>query len=269
MVKMLSISEFSRVSEIPVKTIRYYHELGILSPLKIDARNGYRYFGDESLEAVNRIKILKTLGFSLNEIKHVLSICNEDKDVIIYIQTKLHEVKNKVSYYKSIEKQLKKIKTQICQIPENPVYNIHEKLEKQTHIAGIRFKGKYQEIGKYYSLLYKKVGLAAKGKPWVLYYDLDYREDNADIEACIEISKSVDINGLNCRILPGGKVVSMLHQGKYGTQGSSYKKLFEYCSSNGYKIIAPIKEIYLKGPGLLFPVNPDKYLTEICISVEM
>ena len=43
---MLSIGEFSRVTQLSIKALRLYHEKGILSPGKVDPATGYRYFDD-------------------------------------------------------------------------------------------------------------------------------------------------------------------------------------------------------------------------------
>jgi hypothetical protein len=43
---MFSIGQFSRITGLTIKTIRLYHERGILSPGKVDPATGYRYFDD-------------------------------------------------------------------------------------------------------------------------------------------------------------------------------------------------------------------------------
>ncbi len=41
---MLSIGEFSKISHLTMKTLRYYDEIGLLKPAFIDPKNGYRYY---------------------------------------------------------------------------------------------------------------------------------------------------------------------------------------------------------------------------------
>ena len=41
-----------------------------------------------------------------------------------------------------------------------------------------------------------------------------------------------------------------------------------YLKQKGYKATAPSREIYLKGPGMIFRGNPKNYLTEIQMVVE-
>ena len=65
------------------------------------------------------------------------------------------------------------------------------------------------------------------------------------------------------RELPGGPCVALLHQGPYEELGRSYAKILQYIKDEGFEIIRPTREVYLKGPGIIFRGNPKKYLTEI------
>ncbi|QDR82539.1 MerR family transcriptional regulator [Sporomusa termitida] len=67
-----TIGEMSKLHNIPVKTLRYYDEIGLFKAIEVDQNNGYRYYSTEQFEQLNTIKYLKFLGFSLKEIqKHL------------------------------------------------------------------------------------------------------------------------------------------------------------------------------------------------------
>lgn len=69
--KMLyKIGEFSRVINLPVKTLRYYDEIDLFKPEEIDLFTGYRYYSKNQIEDIKLIKLLKEAGFSLEEIKN-------------------------------------------------------------------------------------------------------------------------------------------------------------------------------------------------------
>jgi DNA-binding transcriptional MerR regulator len=65
---VLKIGEFSRLSRIPVSTLRYYDEIGLLRPVEADGSAGCRYYSAEQLPKLNRITALKDPGLSLAEI---------------------------------------------------------------------------------------------------------------------------------------------------------------------------------------------------------
>jgi DNA-binding transcriptional MerR regulator len=65
---MLKIGDFSRLSLASVKALRYYDELGLLRPARVDELTGYRYYSASQLTRLNRILVLKDLGLSLQQI---------------------------------------------------------------------------------------------------------------------------------------------------------------------------------------------------------
>jgi len=67
--------------------------------------------------------------------------------------------------------------------------------------------------------------------------------------------------------LPGGTFISLIHRGPYTELGKSYERLFAYLHQKGLQAQLPSREIYLKGPGMIFRGNPKNYLTEIQVPV--
>jgi len=62
---MFKIGEFSKLSQVTVKTLRYYDEIGLLKPAEVDRFTSYRYYSVDQLPRLNRILALKDLGLSL------------------------------------------------------------------------------------------------------------------------------------------------------------------------------------------------------------
>ncbi len=60
-----------------------------------------------------------------------------------------------------------------------------------------------------------------------------------------------------------GAVAEILHIGPYATEKPTVDKLHQFITDNGYEIVGPHEEEYLKGPGMFGPGNPDKYYTVI------
>jgi len=71
--RMIRIGDFSKLSRVTVKTLRYYDQVGLLKPARVDHFTGYRYYTYEQLPRLNRILALKDLGFSLEEIGQFLT----------------------------------------------------------------------------------------------------------------------------------------------------------------------------------------------------
>ncbi|WP_179135842.1 MerR family transcriptional regulator [Paenibacillus sp. 32352] len=69
--EMLSISAFSKLSEVSRKTLIYYDRIGLFKPAFV-ADNGYRYYSHSQFETIGVIHIFKELGMSLEEIQQYL-----------------------------------------------------------------------------------------------------------------------------------------------------------------------------------------------------
>ena len=69
---MLKIGEFSKTTGVTVKALRHYERLGLIKPYWIDKYTGYRYYDQSQVLQVNRIKYLKSMGFSLQQIRQLL-----------------------------------------------------------------------------------------------------------------------------------------------------------------------------------------------------
>src|SRR5260221_10708067 len=70
---MFRIGEFSKIAQVSGRLLRYYDEIGLLSPASIDPETGYRYYSARQLPRLNRILVLKELGLSLEQIARLLA----------------------------------------------------------------------------------------------------------------------------------------------------------------------------------------------------
>jgi DNA-binding transcriptional MerR regulator len=73
---MIKIGDFARLSQVSVVTRRYYDEMDLLKPVRVDVFTGYRFYSADQLPLLNRILALKDLGFSLEQIKLMLPCWN-------------------------------------------------------------------------------------------------------------------------------------------------------------------------------------------------
>src|SRR5512146_2568697 len=71
--QMIRIGDFSKLSRVSVKTLRFYDEMGLLKPIEVDRFTGYRLYEANQLPRLYRILALKDLGFSLEEIGRLLA----------------------------------------------------------------------------------------------------------------------------------------------------------------------------------------------------
>lgn len=102
---MYRIGEFSKITDISVKTLRYYNEIGLLIPEEVDIYTGYRYYGDRNLNELKIISNLKKSGFTLEEIinnwnNFDYDILEKKKEQLYKEKEELDEAIRKIDYLK-------------------------------------------------------------------------------------------------------------------------------------------------------------------------
>ncbi len=257
-----SIGDFSKISRLGIKTLRYYHEIGLLLPTRIDKFTSYRYYDEKSLGRVQTIVRLKELGFSLETIKEILETNKDDQSLIRYMQDQLKEIDSQIDEFKIKREKIEAFIRLESQIPE-PVGDVTIKEVPDIFMASILYKGRYDEIDQHMNRLFDVFQSVINGPAFCLYHDEHHADELMNIECCIPISRKIPAAGFKFSTLAGGKMISIMHEGDYSTLWMSYQKIVDYLNKRDFPIRPPTREIYLRGKGMILPGNPDKYLTEI------
>jgi len=268
---LFSIGEFSKVTGLTVKTLRFYHEQGVLTPSVVDQQTGYRYYAQSNVETACVIRQLRSLDFSLADIRQILSSYDDEADILEYLERRKEAVQEKLRECREIGSSLDQIiakEKEARAAMKNATFEVEEKSVGAMLIAGVRMKGRYGDCGQGFAQIGKQFGRNICGKAFLLHYDNEYKEDDADFEACIPVRSSVEKGGIeksgvSVRELSGGRCVALLHKGPYDELGRSYAKIMAYAKEQGFNIETPTREVYIKGPGMIFKGNPKKHLTEI------
>lgn len=142
--KLHKIGEVASHSGLPVKTIRYYEELGLLSPVVTRAESGYRLFNSQVLKRLNFIKRAQSLGMSLKEIQEFLEIhdrgelpCSEVKQ---HIQAKIEAIDRQIAALEILRSELQELLSGWQEPPETDNQseiicpNIQSELDEGSHV---------------------------------------------------------------------------------------------------------------------------------------
>ncbi|NOK63262.1 MAG: MerR family transcriptional regulator [Chloroflexi bacterium AL-W] len=103
---MYTIGQLSKATNVTPRTLRHYHELGLLTPSKI-GESGYRYYSADAIVKLHHILVLKELGFSLTKIKAIVA---HDKDCLneahwsTAIQKQIDMVRQEQQRFQALEK---------------------------------------------------------------------------------------------------------------------------------------------------------------------
>lgn len=266
---MFSIGEFSKFTGLTVKTLRFYHEEGLLIPAFIDRDTGYRYYDQGQIETARAITYLRSVEFPLSDIKELLQATGGEGflDVLERQQSALNE---KIKRFRKAVLSLDQFISgeRRARAVAQSLEDVQEKMLEPLFVAGIRMKGRYSDCGNGFATIARSLGQYICGKPFLLHYDTEYRDQDADFETCLPIRQRKLVEGVSVRQLPSGRCISLVHKGPYEQLSRSYAKVFKYVNERKYRVIPPTREVYLKGPGMIFKSCPQNYLTEIQIPIE-
>jgi effector-binding domain-containing protein len=247
-----SIGEFSRVSKMSVKTLRFYDERGLLKPGHINSKSGYRYYSSAQLAEANLIRLLRSLELPLEDIQ--LFLRERDPDA----QRALLE-----SHREGLERRLEEYRSIVSSI-ERLVAAGGKELRRQVglkelaaqFILGVRFNTTYTKLsdsiglafGDIFALLGEK-GEFPAGPPLGIYYGEEWDESDIEMELCVPVIRPMGgRDRVNGRELPGGLVASTLHMGPYHEVAEAYQALDLWVKERGYGYAGPPREVYLVGP---------------------
>lgn len=259
----IKIGDFSRLTNIPVKTIRYYADIGLLKPEFIDEENKYRQYGAKQLVELNRIMALKEAGFSLNEIIQMNKKVMPQSELMSLLESKLVIAKNEplltTIRIANLEARIKHIKYE----EEYKMVDVTVKKIEPVLVASIRKKGlTSNEFGGCFGRASDDVaknGVKEIGA-WICI-----RHSDNDWEACAQIDREYVTKNHDVKVyhLPAvEKMACVVHNGAWGeAMKPTIDGFFEWVKLNGLGVNLPFREIFHYGER----ENPDwsTFVTEI------
>ncbi|TLP42349.1 Cu(I)-responsive transcriptional regulator [Cohaesibacter sp. CAU 1516] len=101
----MNIGQAARQTELPAKTIRYYEEIDLISPIR--SENGYRIYSEQDIHRLTFLKRSRSLGFSIEECRLLLSLYDDkdraSSDVKAIAQSKIVEIDRKITELQSLK----------------------------------------------------------------------------------------------------------------------------------------------------------------------
>ena len=189
MKNQILIGDFVKLTNSTLKTVLYYHKIGLLNEPK-RSNSGYRLYGAEELNQMRMIKHLKNLGLDLKKIKEILGHAKDNKNITEVLKSLHCEL---LTERKKIDEQISKIETLLNKQVEDVEETLfesssfraitetlnqdqfenykksHEELfNQQRNIFGVmddfqwgkNYKENFSEMAKYFKLNPKKYEIA-------------------------------------------------------------------------------------------------------------
>lgn len=263
---MLKIGEFSKLSHLTVKALRFYEQEGILMPASTDEWTGYRFYETAQLNDAAKIKALRQLDLSIDEIKSICKGADEKQILLAKLENLSKEKTHIDSLMSSINLILEdtKMKYHVTEkvIQKTLVYYSEAVLEKYGDIMQW-----IPSLGEECMKLNPNLKCAEPDYEFCEYPDFEFKE--TDIK--VRFSQAVTTTGkeserIKFREIPETKVLSVYHKGPYTTIGEAYSFITNYAEQNGCKVCGLPRECYIDG--IWNKESEDEWLTEIQLPIE-
>ena len=269
---MFKIGEFSKLTQVSIRMLRYYDETGLLKPAEVDKFTNYRLYSAEQISVLNKIIFLRDLGFNVSEISTVLAEWSNES-ITKLLDSKYLDIQNTI---KTEQDKLTKIELAKRDIQQEKIkihYNVSIKSIPSYQVFSLR-----RVVSDYYAegMLWKEMSdfadannMTISSHTFSIYHDLDYRETNVDIEICAPVSRiGEDTNGFTYRHTePISAMACTMVYGPFENIASAYINFARWLQAHSqYRMGEHSRQIVHRGPWN--EENPDQWLTEIQIPLE-
>ncbi len=268
----LKIGEFSRLTQVTVKTLRHYEEIELLIPFEIDDYTGYRYYNVAQMQTMNSILYLKKLGFSLDEVKGLLDST--------YSTPTLSMIREKLMICRTEIKALQERKAELLKLQKHLI-NIKTMENFQVKSLPAIIVASHREIIKSYQELFNlcpnvigpemaRLGCECTdpGYCYTIDHNQEHCESDIDIEYCEQVREKKEDSALvQFKDIPAVEhALCYKHYGSYETFSESWAKIYAYLEEKGYQIADCPRFCYIDG--IWNKDDENEWLTEIQVPLQ-
>jgi DNA-binding transcriptional MerR regulator len=256
---MFRIGDFSRIARVSARLLRFYDEIGLLAPAHADSQTGYRQYTVAQLVQLNRITVLKELGFSLEQIGDMQKAPPDADELRRMLLLRRNDVERTVA---QASQRLRHIETRIAQIETDGQFSaddVVERAEPARRLLSIRrHVTSFAEARDLIPLLRersRRLLPRAHGCQLVaLAHALQFESDDIDVEfgyavEHLELERLPAHVELTLHDLPA--VPRMAVCVRVGLPEDAHlvtAKIGRFVAANGDRLDGPSREVFLQAP---------------------
>jgi DNA-binding transcriptional MerR regulator len=259
----VTIGDFSRASHLSVKTLRHYHEVGLLEPSEVDPANGYRYYAEDQIPTAQVIRRLRGLQMPVADVKSVLAAPDPEarnRLIVAHLDRLEGDLARTRAAVVELRGLLERPRTPRAvehrTVPETAAIAIQETVDREDLLAWWR-----GALGELHAILGAK-GLQPAGPAGGMYASEIFQHGRGNATVFIPSEGAASAVGRVERlVVPQAELAIMLHRGSLDDGDLTYGKLGAHVMRHEISVEGPLREYYLVG--FLETVDPDQWETEI------
>ncbi len=255
---MYSIGEYARIAQVSKRLLRYYDEIGLFQPIKIDRESGHRYYSATQLPELNRILALKDLGISLNQIQRFVRDDISPIEIQGMLSLKKAELEQQVlselQRIRTIESRLKQIQDR-----DSLVRDVVVKQVPQQKLMGLRKVLPTDNLKE--DLFWSVMNSLPEGKDrtygamTIILHGDGVENDYSDIEIGRLLHNThpaslttYDGLALDTRSLPSATMATLIPPTGCCARLLGYNAIGEWIEANHYTFAGPVRLVFLELP---------------------
>ncbi len=243
----LTIGDFSLMTHLSIKTLRYYHQVGLLEPAEVDSNTGYRYYRVEQIPTAQIIQRFRDLNMPVDEVKAVLAAPDLDtRNALITahlsrLEGELEQTRQAVMSLRNLlEPALAPISVEHRTIPATQAVGIHGVVDLSDLLFWY-----HGALGELYATVAVQ-GLQPSGPSGGLFSSELFQYERGEATVFVPVSRDVQVVGrVSSLVVPGAELAITVHCGPNTTINATYGALGAYVSKHALAVAGPVREYYL------------------------
>jgi DNA-binding transcriptional MerR regulator/effector-binding domain-containing protein len=243
----VTIGDFSRMTHLSVKTLRHYHQVGLLEPAEVNRGTGYRYYDTDQVPTAQVIRRFRDLGMPVESVKAVL----EAPDVASrnsLIASHLDRLESQLDQTQAAVISLRNLLEQ----PESPIEIEHRSVPSMLAV-GIRETVTVADLGAWWSGALGEIdahlsssGIERLGPRGGLYdTDLFVHERGEAVVFVPVVEAPPQAERVESLVIPAAELAIATHAGAHGDIDRTYGVLGTYVTEHALSVEGRVREAYL------------------------
>jgi DNA-binding transcriptional MerR regulator len=265
---MFSIGDFAQAGQVSVRMLRHYDRIGLLRPARVDPHSGYRYYEAAQLRRLNRLTVLKDLGFSLDTVRTILDDEVDAPQLRGMLLLRRAELAQRIT---ADEHRLRRVEARLRTIESEGQMSSKDVVVKTVEpvvvaeLSGVSPSDDPSDVGPVVQGLYDRLTAAMVDQqigfagPGIAYYRP--LGDGLEVHAgCQVMPGSVATGEVAIVQLPGiARAATLLHVGVMDEIIAGYAALGTWIEEHGFRTDGTAREVYLA----THPLPQQEWQTEI------
>ena len=242
---MLTIGEFSRLTHLSVRTLRRYHDAGLLVPATVDETSAYRYYGVEQIPTAQVIHRLRELDVPLPEVQAILRSPDPEARAALvagHVRRLEHELERTraavVSLRRLLEPALAPADVELRAVPATTVAAVADDVDLDDVLSW--FAGAAAELEASVS--------EPTGAPGGTYDDALFQTGRGRAVIYRPTARPPRSGRVHPVTLPAVELAVTAHVGPHDDIDVTYGELGAWVVDNALSVAGPVRETYLVGP---------------------